>query len=166
MITIFCDFRQFSAKKLVFFSKTNVMIKILHNLPLFWVKNGNFFRWIFRRKYFKIHNIGPRKNLSQKEEMKCFRNRSFFYPCLNFSGQVLNFSITTQKNQQKFFFEHFLPSTLASGNPSGPEADVMPLNTVVLNTRICLVWYQFFIRSFQFEMFRETQSMHICRYKS
>jgi hypothetical protein len=34
-ITIFCDFRQFSAKKLAFFSKTNVMIKILHNLALF-----------------------------------------------------------------------------------------------------------------------------------
>jgi hypothetical protein len=30
MITIFCDFRQFSAKKLAFFSKTNVMIKIVH----------------------------------------------------------------------------------------------------------------------------------------
>jgi hypothetical protein len=27
MITIFCDFCQFSAKKLAFFSKTNVMIK-------------------------------------------------------------------------------------------------------------------------------------------
>jgi hypothetical protein len=35
MITIFCDFRQFSAKKLAFFSKTNVMIKILHILALF-----------------------------------------------------------------------------------------------------------------------------------
>jgi hypothetical protein len=35
MITIFCDFRQFLAKKLAFFSKTNVMIKILHNLALF-----------------------------------------------------------------------------------------------------------------------------------
>jgi hypothetical protein len=35
MITIFCDFRQFSAKKLAFFSKTNVMIKILHYLALF-----------------------------------------------------------------------------------------------------------------------------------
>jgi hypothetical protein len=31
MITIFCDFCQFSAKKLAVFSKTNVMIKILHN---------------------------------------------------------------------------------------------------------------------------------------
>jgi hypothetical protein len=42
MITIFCDFRQFSAKKLAFFSKTNVMIKILHILALFWIKNANF----------------------------------------------------------------------------------------------------------------------------
>jgi hypothetical protein len=31
MITIFCDFRQFSAKIGVFL-KTNVIIKILHNL--------------------------------------------------------------------------------------------------------------------------------------
>jgi hypothetical protein len=44
MITIFCDFRQFSAKKLAFFSKTNVMIKILHNLALFCVKKRHFFR--------------------------------------------------------------------------------------------------------------------------
>jgi hypothetical protein len=35
MITIFCDCRQFSAKKLAFFSKTNVMINILQNLALF-----------------------------------------------------------------------------------------------------------------------------------
>jgi hypothetical protein len=47
MITIFCDFRQFSAKKLAFFSKTSVMIKILHNLALVWVKNANFVTEIF-----------------------------------------------------------------------------------------------------------------------
>jgi hypothetical protein len=35
MITNFCDFRQFSAKKLAFFSKIDVMIKILHYLALF-----------------------------------------------------------------------------------------------------------------------------------
>jgi hypothetical protein len=35
MITIFGDFRQFLAKKLAFFSITNVMIKVLHNLALF-----------------------------------------------------------------------------------------------------------------------------------
>jgi hypothetical protein len=43
MITIVCDFWQFSAKKLAFFSQTNVMIKIMHNLALFWVKDVNFF---------------------------------------------------------------------------------------------------------------------------
>jgi hypothetical protein len=42
MITIFCDFRQFSSKQLEFFPKTYVMIKILHNLPLFWVKSVIF----------------------------------------------------------------------------------------------------------------------------
>jgi uncharacterized Fe-S radical SAM superfamily protein PflX len=42
MITIFCDFCQISAKKMAFFSKTNVMIKILDNLALFGVKNANF----------------------------------------------------------------------------------------------------------------------------
>jgi hypothetical protein len=47
MVTIFCDFRQFSAKKLAFFSKTNVRIKILHNLALFWAKNANFFAEFF-----------------------------------------------------------------------------------------------------------------------
>jgi hypothetical protein len=47
MITIFGDFWQLSAKKLAFFSKTNVMIKIFQNLALFWVKNGNFFAEFF-----------------------------------------------------------------------------------------------------------------------
>jgi hypothetical protein len=35
MSTIFGDFRQFLAKKLAFFSKTDVMIKFLNNLALF-----------------------------------------------------------------------------------------------------------------------------------
>jgi hypothetical protein len=35
MITIFAIFANFLTKKLAFFSKTNVMTKILHNLPLF-----------------------------------------------------------------------------------------------------------------------------------
>jgi hypothetical protein len=52
MITIFCDFCQISAKKLAVFSKTNVMIKILHNLGLRGVKNGNFFA-DFLAKIFK-----------------------------------------------------------------------------------------------------------------
>jgi hypothetical protein len=52
MITICCDFRQFSSKKLAFFSKTNAVIKMLHILALFWLKNANFFRRFFRRNYF------------------------------------------------------------------------------------------------------------------
>jgi hypothetical protein len=47
MITIICDFCQILAKKLVFFSKNNVMIKILHNLALFGVKKANFFAEFF-----------------------------------------------------------------------------------------------------------------------
>jgi hypothetical protein len=35
MITIFCDFCKFSAKKTAFFSKTNVMINFFQNLALF-----------------------------------------------------------------------------------------------------------------------------------
>jgi energy-converting hydrogenase Eha subunit E len=35
MISIFCEFRQFSAKKLAFFLKSNVMINCLHNLAVF-----------------------------------------------------------------------------------------------------------------------------------
>jgi hypothetical protein len=35
MIKIFCNFCRFSAEKLAFFSKTNVMIKFLHHLALF-----------------------------------------------------------------------------------------------------------------------------------
>jgi hypothetical protein len=46
-------FDKFSAKKLAFFSKTNVVIKILHNLPLFWVKNAIFFAEFFGENIFK-----------------------------------------------------------------------------------------------------------------
>jgi hypothetical protein len=43
MITIFCNFWQFLAKKMAFFSETKVMIIFLNNLALFWAKNANFF---------------------------------------------------------------------------------------------------------------------------
>jgi hypothetical protein len=59
MITIFCDFCQFSAKKIGVFLKTNVMIKVLHNSALFRVKNANCFLRFFWQKYLKNHNIGP-----------------------------------------------------------------------------------------------------------
>jgi hypothetical protein len=53
------------AKTLAIFSKTNVMIKILDNLALFWVKNANFFAEFFGENIFKNHNIrfrAPLKN--------------------------------------------------------------------------------------------------------
>jgi hypothetical protein len=53
-------FDNFPPKKLAFFSKTNVMIKILHILALFWVKNANFFAEFFGENILKNHNIGPR----------------------------------------------------------------------------------------------------------
>jgi hypothetical protein len=70
MITIFCDFRQFSTKKLAFFSKTNVMIKTLHNLALFWVEKRQFFCWNFRWKYLKNHNIGPRSTAATQQSLE------------------------------------------------------------------------------------------------
>jgi hypothetical protein len=54
MITIFCVFRQFSAKKMEFFSKTNVMIIFfLQNYALFRVKNANFFVKFLGENIFK-----------------------------------------------------------------------------------------------------------------
>jgi hypothetical protein len=59
MITIFCDFSQFSAKKLAFFLNTNVMITFFQNLPLFQVKNANFFAKFFGENIFKIITLVP-----------------------------------------------------------------------------------------------------------
>jgi hypothetical protein len=44
MITIFCDFRQFSVKKLAFFPKTNVMITIFSKTSSSLDKKRQFFR--------------------------------------------------------------------------------------------------------------------------
>jgi hypothetical protein len=62
MITIFSDFWQFSAKKLAFFSKTNVIIKILHNLPSFVLSQK---RQFFRRNNLNNHNIGLRNRVTR-----------------------------------------------------------------------------------------------------
>jgi hypothetical protein len=58
MITNFCDFGKFSAKKLAFFSKTNVMIQFLRNLAFAVSKKRHFCR-NFWRKLKKNHKIGP-----------------------------------------------------------------------------------------------------------
>jgi hypothetical protein len=59
IITIFGDFSQFTAKKKVFFSKTNVMIKFLQKLAVVLSKKRQYFRQIFRRKYLKIITSVP-----------------------------------------------------------------------------------------------------------
>jgi hypothetical protein len=48
MLTILWDFQQFSVKKTGVFLKTNVLIKFLHNLALFRVKNAIFDEIIFK----------------------------------------------------------------------------------------------------------------------
>jgi hypothetical protein len=53
------DFRQISAKKLAFFSKTDVMIKFLNTFALFWVKNDNFFADFFDENILKIITSVP-----------------------------------------------------------------------------------------------------------
>jgi hypothetical protein len=85
MITIFCNFRQFSPKKLAFFSKTDVMITILHNLP----NMGPWSPWIldlhptsFLHTYLNLQF--PRKTLFCLNSLNnpiCFENKkenSFF----------------------------------------------------------------------------------------
>jgi hypothetical protein len=55
MITIFCDFRQFSAKKWRFSQKSILCPKFLINLTLLRDKNANIFAKIFFAKiFFKI----------------------------------------------------------------------------------------------------------------
>jgi hypothetical protein len=44
MITIFCDFPQFSAKKLAFFLNTNVMIKLFSKFSFVLSQKRQFFR--------------------------------------------------------------------------------------------------------------------------
>jgi hypothetical protein len=42
MVTIFCDFSQFSAEKMAFFSKTNVIMKFLQKIAVVSAKNAIF----------------------------------------------------------------------------------------------------------------------------
>jgi hypothetical protein len=60
MITIFCIFCQFSVKKLTFYSKNQCYDHIFCKTSCSLSKKRQYFSWIFRRKYLKNHNIGPR----------------------------------------------------------------------------------------------------------
>jgi hypothetical protein len=69
---------------MAFFSKTNVMIKSLHNLAFFVLsQNSNFFA-IFSAKFKKNHNIGPWRTLVGR--FLCF----FFNFTRSFRVDVLN----------------------------------------------------------------------------
>jgi hypothetical protein len=60
MITIFCDFSQFSAKKLAFFLNTNVMINLFSKFSFVLSQKRQFFAKFFGENILKNHNIGPR----------------------------------------------------------------------------------------------------------
>jgi hypothetical protein len=60
MITIFCDF---SANKMAFFSKNNVMINFFQNLTVVWAKNAKFFAKFFGENIFKSITSVPDSKL-------------------------------------------------------------------------------------------------------
>jgi hypothetical protein len=76
---------------MVFFSETNVMIKILHNLALFWVKNTIFSAEFFWQKYFKNHNIGPWNSYDRAKLRLYIRGR--FLKQLSVSESDLSFAM-------------------------------------------------------------------------
>jgi hypothetical protein len=59
MITIFCDFLTIFGKKLAFFSKNQCYDQNFAYFSFVLSQKHQFFCRIFRRKYFKNHNIGP-----------------------------------------------------------------------------------------------------------
>jgi hypothetical protein len=61
MITIFCDFRQFSCEKIgVFSKKTPMLWSIFSQLSFVFSQKRPFLCRLFLAKIFKNHNIGPR----------------------------------------------------------------------------------------------------------
>jgi hypothetical protein len=71
MITIFADFRQFSAKNCGF--QTNVTIQILRKLAVFCSKNADF---LGRKYFFKIITSVPDRGFG---EMKISAQMFFFH---------------------------------------------------------------------------------------
>jgi hypothetical protein len=59
MITIFCDFRQFSAKKIGVFLKNQWLWSKFCIFQLCFESKTPIFSWIFQRKFLQNHNIGP-----------------------------------------------------------------------------------------------------------
>jgi hypothetical protein len=74
VITMFCHFWLFSAKKLPLFTMTNVTIKFLHYLALFWVKNADF----CGKNIFLNHYIGPMARLLYWSKLFAWRHAIIF----------------------------------------------------------------------------------------
>jgi hypothetical protein len=102
MITIFCNFGQFSAKKMAFFSKTNVRIHFLHNLALFWVKNAIFFAKFFGENIQTIITSVPAQSN--------FRKLSFFnhteWLCLHHKVSMSIYTMSNKTRDQCYDFKN------------------------------------------------------------
>jgi hypothetical protein len=66
----FLRFLTIFGKKMAFFLNTNVMINFFSKFSFVLSQKRQFFRKIFRRKYLKNHNIGPRW-VCEKNCTKC-----------------------------------------------------------------------------------------------
>jgi hypothetical protein len=87
MIAIFGDFCQFSAKKLPFFSKTNVMVKFLQKLAVVSAKNANIFVKFLGKNILKIITSPEAgffswQTVCRNGKILAVSQQRFFFACL------------------------------------------------------------------------------------
>jgi hypothetical protein len=92
MITIFCEFGQFSAKKFAFFSKPMLWSNFFQNLALFWVKNANFFVKFFGENILNIITSVPGRHLNRRDSRINYRGHGLLWS---------QFSRVSQKKSKK-----------------------------------------------------------------
>jgi hypothetical protein len=85
------------------FSKTNVMIKLLHNLALFQVKNANFFAKIFGENILKIITSVPGIVISF--DLQALRFKLVGVRHVELKGKKLNWELSSE------FFSEFVWNT-------------------------------------------------------
>jgi hypothetical protein len=88
----FCDFRQFSAKKIGVFLINQCHDEIFAKFSFVLSQKRQFFRQIFWRKYFKNHNIGPwghiRQLPTQLGSTLVFVPRCLLSSCLSYNREL------------------------------------------------------------------------------